>query len=865
MADGDSYTVKQGDTLASIAEEQLSDASRWPEIFVLNRDIISDPDEIVPGQVLTLPRGPAGSTPVLYTVRRGDTLSAIAERELGDADRWPEIFGLNREMIEDPDEILPGQVLVLPHVVQSSDARVIGVVWSRELPAQARVGLAQQTEDALTGAAVDARGVLVVTWVHDDRSWHWPAPIGPAILEPGAGVALAQQSTASMTAATVGRDGRLHIAWADSGGPWQGPVPVGKSVLDPSSNIALAHQVEETYAALALARDGTLHVAWTDGETWQGPVPVGGPVLSPGSGIALGRQGEDTTTAVAIGKDHRLHVAWANDVGDWQAPVPVGEPVLSLDSGVALVRQGEDTVTAVAIGDDRRLHVAWTEGGAWQPPIAVGDPVLSPGSGVAIAHQTDDTYVAVAIGDEGTLHVAWTEAGGPWQGPVPVGRPDLEPTSGIALARQDNNTLTCLATGKIGVLYVASVEDTKSWQGPWPTHGACPRLGQLTGDSDPEGLPHVNDSFQFGVGGTDLGFAVEHDGSLVLLFGDQFGAPDDVNADPIGVSTATEAGPGGFTLGYVTPGPGRFRPFTVKPFKSLLALDTPTGGFSHVAQASTVPRLWAFLNKDKDGNLLGSTDNLEREFDLHFTVAGRGHHQLLHLAGARVVKSREWPELTSAAEDCLLICGQAFPPDGTRAHLAWIDLPLETPSVSNALDAPQLLVNYFAGFRSDGRPRWTLDPVHASEYPLFDLRRAVTFVSLSWLPELRRWIALYTEGRSRWTLEGPITWDPVLDPGEAPWKRPIVLRSSPTPWGPWSEPVALVAPAEAYGRWLHDPEREDDPRGAGGLGGWLYCPVVVDRFTRWHPETQTASIHFLLSAGAPYHVQLMRADLRLYP
>ncbi|MET8355105.1 MULTISPECIES: LysM peptidoglycan-binding domain-containing protein [unclassified Micromonospora] len=31
-----------------------------------------------------------------YTVQRGDTLSEIAERCLGDAHRWPDIFALNR-------------------------------------------------------------------------------------------------------------------------------------------------------------------------------------------------------------------------------------------------------------------------------------------------------------------------------------------------------------------------------------------------------------------------------------------------------------------------------------------------------------------------------------------------------------------------------------------------------------------------------------------------------------------------------------------------------------------------------------------------------------------------------------------------
>ena len=56
----------------------------------------------------------AGGSPLrTYTVKRGHSLSKIAERELGDADRWPEIFRLNRDIISDPNRIIPGQVLVI--------------------------------------------------------------------------------------------------------------------------------------------------------------------------------------------------------------------------------------------------------------------------------------------------------------------------------------------------------------------------------------------------------------------------------------------------------------------------------------------------------------------------------------------------------------------------------------------------------------------------------------------------------------------------------------------------------------------------------------------------------------------------------
>jgi nucleoid-associated protein YgaU len=47
-------------------------------------------------------------------VEPGETLSSIAERFLGDSERWRAIFQANRDQIEDPDRIFPGQVLRVP-------------------------------------------------------------------------------------------------------------------------------------------------------------------------------------------------------------------------------------------------------------------------------------------------------------------------------------------------------------------------------------------------------------------------------------------------------------------------------------------------------------------------------------------------------------------------------------------------------------------------------------------------------------------------------------------------------------------------------------------------------------------------------
>ena len=49
------YTVKAGDTLSKIARDHLGDANEYMRIFNANKDQLSDPDQIKPGQVLKIP------------------------------------------------------------------------------------------------------------------------------------------------------------------------------------------------------------------------------------------------------------------------------------------------------------------------------------------------------------------------------------------------------------------------------------------------------------------------------------------------------------------------------------------------------------------------------------------------------------------------------------------------------------------------------------------------------------------------------------------------------------------------------------------------------------------------------------------
>ena len=52
----------------------------------------------------------------------GDTLSAIAKKFLGNANDYMDIFNANRDQLTDPDKIKPGQVLKIPQHARSSPA-----------------------------------------------------------------------------------------------------------------------------------------------------------------------------------------------------------------------------------------------------------------------------------------------------------------------------------------------------------------------------------------------------------------------------------------------------------------------------------------------------------------------------------------------------------------------------------------------------------------------------------------------------------------------------------------------------------------------------------------------------------------------
>lgn len=77
--------------------------------------VVPKPEEVpVGGTHQQVHPTPAEPKEEYYVIERGDTLSHIAKRYYGNANKWPRLFEANREVIQDPDKIFPGQKIRVP-------------------------------------------------------------------------------------------------------------------------------------------------------------------------------------------------------------------------------------------------------------------------------------------------------------------------------------------------------------------------------------------------------------------------------------------------------------------------------------------------------------------------------------------------------------------------------------------------------------------------------------------------------------------------------------------------------------------------------------------------------------------------------
>ncbi|MDQ2850284.1 MAG: LysM peptidoglycan-binding domain-containing protein [Actinomycetota bacterium] len=117
------HIVQPRETLWSIARDHLGAGARYTEIAALNHDILGDnPGFLKAGWVLNLPATalPATSQHTV-TVRYGQTLSGIAQKQLGNPNRYPEIAAASMGIVQpggahltNPNRIDAGWTLVIP-------------------------------------------------------------------------------------------------------------------------------------------------------------------------------------------------------------------------------------------------------------------------------------------------------------------------------------------------------------------------------------------------------------------------------------------------------------------------------------------------------------------------------------------------------------------------------------------------------------------------------------------------------------------------------------------------------------------------------------------------------------------------------
>lgn len=131
------YLVRPGDSLSSIAAHELGAASMADNIFLLNRDVIADPDHLMVGIKIRLPirdggygygdgalqaaggaaaggRRPTQGLGRTHTVARGDTLSSIAQKYYGSGSAWRFLYEANRKVVPNPDTLSVGTELEIP-------------------------------------------------------------------------------------------------------------------------------------------------------------------------------------------------------------------------------------------------------------------------------------------------------------------------------------------------------------------------------------------------------------------------------------------------------------------------------------------------------------------------------------------------------------------------------------------------------------------------------------------------------------------------------------------------------------------------------------------------------------------------------
>jgi nucleoid-associated protein YgaU len=134
VARDNKYVIQPNDTLFEVCQRLYGDGTKWRELVAINNGKIRDDGTVFPGVAIDLvpgvrqgaiggasrsetperaPEQSEGETRS-YTVKKGDTLSEIVQREVGSIRHLERVRTLNPWLEKQKDNIRVGQKLVLP-------------------------------------------------------------------------------------------------------------------------------------------------------------------------------------------------------------------------------------------------------------------------------------------------------------------------------------------------------------------------------------------------------------------------------------------------------------------------------------------------------------------------------------------------------------------------------------------------------------------------------------------------------------------------------------------------------------------------------------------------------------------------------
>jgi nucleoid-associated protein YgaU len=109
-----SWVLQYGECLWKLAayEEIYKDPLKWPRLWRGNKNLIEDPDWVLAGWEIKIPR----DWPYKHTVIKDEWLGKIAGywEVYDNYKKWPLLYEANKDKIKDPDLIFPDQELTIP-------------------------------------------------------------------------------------------------------------------------------------------------------------------------------------------------------------------------------------------------------------------------------------------------------------------------------------------------------------------------------------------------------------------------------------------------------------------------------------------------------------------------------------------------------------------------------------------------------------------------------------------------------------------------------------------------------------------------------------------------------------------------------